>query len=63
MMNLMKSGGNPQAMFQNMVMSNPQVAETVNLINSQYGGDARAAFYAECEKKGADPNQILSMLQ
>ena len=62
MMNLMKSGGNPKGMMQNMLMSNPKYGAVMDLVN-QYGGDARAAFYGECQKAGIDPNQIISMLK
>ena len=62
MMNLMKSGGNPQAMVQNMLASSPQANTVMNLVN-QHDGDARAAFYDLAKQKGVDPDQFLSMLQ
>ena len=62
MMNMMRSGGNPQAMVQNMLASSPQGSMIMNLIQ-QHGGDARAAFYDLAKQKGADPNQIFEMLK
>lgn len=62
LMNLVKSGGNPQQMFQSMMANNPQYGQVMNLVN-QHGGDARAAFYALAKEKGVDPNQILDMLK
>ena len=62
MMNLLRSGGNPQAMVQNMLASSPKGSTVMNLVN-QHGGDARAAFYDLAKQKGVDPNQILNMLK
>ena len=62
MMNLMRSGGNPQGMVQNMLMQDPNYSSVMNLVK-QYNGDAKTAFYEECKKKGVDPNSILGMMQ
>lgn len=62
MMNLLRSGGNPQAMVQNMIRQSPQGSAVMSIIQ-QHGGDARAAFYDLAKQKGVDPNQILGMLQ
>ncbi|MBQ4254273.1 MAG: hypothetical protein II712_05520, partial [Erysipelotrichaceae bacterium] len=62
MMNMMRFGGNPQAMVQSMLSSSPQGSMVMNLIQ-QHGGDARAAFYDLAKQKGADPNQVLEMLK
>ena len=62
MMNLFRSGGNPQAMVQNMLATSPQASTVMNLVN-QHGGDARSAFYDLAKQKGVDPEQFLSMLQ
>lgn len=61
-MNMMRSGGNPQAMMQNMLMNDPKYGEVMKLVN-QHGGDARAAFYDLAQQKGVDPNEIIRMLQ
>lgn len=45
-----------------LINKNQRVANTMNLINSQYGGDPQKAFYAEANKMGINPDQIFSML-
>ena len=62
MMNMLRSGGNPQAMMQGLMQNNPQMGAVMELVN-QHGGDARAAFYDLARQKGVDPNQILNMLK
>ena len=61
-MGMINSAGNPQAMMNQMLTSNPQFKQVMDLIN-QSGGDPRKAFYALAEQKGVDPNDILSMLK
>lgn len=62
MMGMINSAGNPQAMMNHMLTSNPQFKQVMDLIN-QSGGDPRKAFYALAEQKGIDPNDILSMMK
>jgi len=62
MMGMINSAGNPQAMMNQMLTSNPQFKQVMDLIN-QSGGDPRKAFYALAEQKGVDPNDILSMMK
>ena len=62
-MQMMKNGGNPQAMVQNMLMQDPKYSSIMSVVNQQYGGDAKAAFYGECERMGVDPNQVINMLK
>ena len=62
MMNLVRSAGNPQAMLQSLIQSNPQMQQVMSLIN-QAGGDPKAAFYQLAQDKGIDPDQILAMLR
>ena len=62
MMGMINSAGNPQAMMNQMLTSNPQFKQVMDLIN-QSGGDPRKAFYALAEQKGIDPNDILSMMK
>lgn len=59
MINMMKAGGNPQAMVNQMMQSNPQI----NQIIQQYGGDPQTAFYKFAEANGIDPNEVLNMLK
>ena len=62
MMNAVRSAGNPQAMLQSMAMGNPQLRQALDMIQRS-GGDPQKAFYALCEQKGVDPQQILSALK
>ena len=60
--NLFKNAGNPQALLQNMIQSNPQVRQVMQFVQ-QNGGDAKAAFYKLAQEKGVNPDQILNMLK
>lgn len=62
MFDAVKNAGNPQAVLQQLMKSNPQVQQAANYI-SQHGGDGKAAFYALAKEKGMDPNQILNMFR
>ena len=53
---------NPMDWVRQRVRENPQYQQLIDVID-QNGGDPKAAFYAECEKRGADPNQILNQVQ
>lgn len=49
-----------------MILSRvPGYQDVMNLVNQYGGGEqgARAAFYAEAERKGVDPNLIFEMLR
>ena len=53
---------NPQLMLNQLMTSNPQLKQVMDIIN-QSGGDPQKAFYALAEQKGVDPNEILNMLK
>lgn len=59
--NLAKSK-NPTELIQNMMLNNPQMKNAVNTIQ-QLGGDPKTAFYTLAQKKGVDPELILSQLR
>ena len=61
-MNMIRAAGNPQAMINQMISSNPQMKQAMDLIN-QHGGDPMKAFYAEAERRGVDPQQIIDMMK
>lgn len=61
-LNLLRSGGNPNAIMSTLMQSNPQMASVMNLVN-QHGGDARTAFFEEAKRRGVDPDQIINMLK
>ena len=62
LMGMVNSGGKTGQMAELALKRHPaypQVEQTIQ----QYGGDARAAFYAEAQRRGIDPNQILELLR
>lgn len=54
-----KNAGNPQAMLQQALKNNPQIAQAMQNAN----GDPKAAFYALAKQKGIDPNEILNAIK
>lgn len=62
MMNMVKMSQNPQAMINQMMMNNPQMQQVMQIVQ-QHGGDPMKAFYAEAEKRGVDPQEIMEMLK
>ena len=62
MMSIIKMSQNPQEALNQMLASNPQMKQVVDIIN-QSGGDPKKAFYTMAERNGVDPQQILNMLQ
>ena len=61
-MSTLRNAGNPQAMFNQMLMQNPRIREVMKYVNDN-GGNAEQAFYKMAEQKGVDPNEIISALQ
>jgi len=51
----------PQGVVRNMIQSNPQFKQVMDLVNKN-GGDPRKAFYSLAEQKGIDPSDILKEL-
>lgn len=62
MMQMIKSSGNPQMMFQQMLSQNEQIQQVMQYINNN-GGNAEKAFYKLAAEKGINPNEILQMLK
>lgn len=61
-MNQIKMAQNPQYALNQMLMSNPQLAQAVNFIKSS-GGNPQQAFYNLAQQKGVDPQMVLNELQ
>lgn len=59
MWNNLKTLSNPQQAINNMIQSNPQL----NQIMQMSKGDPKQAFYSLAQQKGIDPNYILNMLK
>ena len=57
----MKNSSNPQELMQQLVNSNPQFKQLMDVINSS--GDPQKLFYAMAQKQGVDPESILSLLK
>lgn len=62
MMTMLRTAQNPTAMLNQMVTSNPQLKQVMDIVQ-QYGGDSMKAFHAVAKQKGVDPNEILNMLR
>ena len=59
--NQIKTSSNPQQVFEQALLSNPDLKKTVDLINSM--GDPQKLFYTMAQQQGKDPNSVLSMLK
>lgn len=62
MMSAVRSAQNPQAALNNLIMNNPQMKQVMDIVQ-KHGGDPMAAFRAEAEARGVDPEEILRMLK
>ena len=62
MMQMVRSAGNPQAALGMLAERYPQLKEAMEIVN-RHGGDPWAAFRAEAEARGVDPNEILNMMK
>ena len=58
---LIKASPNPSDMITNLVKTNPQVKQTMDIVN-QYNGDPKKAFFEIARQRGIDPQSILSQL-
>ena len=59
---MLQNASNPQQAFIQMLQGNPNVKAVMDVVN-QHGGDPQKAFYAEANRRGVDPEQVLSMLR
>lgn len=62
MMQMVRGAQNPNAMLQMMAQQNPQLQQAMSIVQ-QAGGDPQKAFYALCQQRGVDPQQILNALK
>lgn len=62
MISMVKSSGNPQLMLNQLMQSNPQMQQVMQIVQ-KYGGDPNKAFYALAEEKGINPQEILDLLK
>ena len=59
---VLKSSGNPQAILNQLMQTNPNMKQVMEIIQ-QYGGDANKAFYEIAKQKGIDPQEILDLMK
>lgn len=62
MMQMIRSAGNPQAMINQMMMTNPQIKQAMDFVKAS-GVDPKAAFYRLAEQRGINPQDILNQLK
>ena len=62
MMNMVKGAQNPQAMLNQIMLSNPRMKQVMEIVN-QYGGDPDRAFQAVAQQNGINPQEIMNMLR
>ena len=57
-----RASKNPQQLLTHMAMQNPQLKQTLSLINS-CGQSPKDLFYQATQRMGVNPESILSMLR
>ena len=62
MMNAIRTAQNPQLVMNQLIMSNPQMKQVMDIVQ-KHGGDPMAAFRAEAEARGINPDEIMGMLK
>lgn len=62
MMQMLRSASDPQAMLNQLIQTNPNVREVMNIVK-QHGNDPKRAFYALAEQKGINPQSVLEQLK
>lgn len=61
-MNQLKMVQNPQAALSQLMQTNPQLQQAMNIIKL-YGGDPQSAFYTMAKQAGVDPQEVLNNLR
>ena len=62
LMNTVRFAQNPQAAMSQLVMSNPQMKQVMDIVN-QYGGDEMKAREATAAQFGMTADEVLAMLR
>lgn len=62
MAGMVRSANDPNAMLRMLAQNNPQLRQVMDMIQ-QSGGSPQRAFYAACEQRGVNPQDILEMLK
>lgn len=62
MMGMVQAAQNPTEMLNQMMASNPQLKQVMDIVK-ECGGNPTAAFYSMADKMGVDPQEIMDMLK
>ena len=62
MMSAVRTAQNPQLALNQLIMNNPQMKQVMDIVQ-KHGGDPMAAFRAEAEARGVDPDEIMAMIR
>ena len=62
MMQMVRSAGDPRAMLNQLMMTNPNMRQAMEIVQ-RYGGDAMTAFRETARERGIDPQEILDMMK
>lgn len=60
MLQNLKSVQNPDAVISRLAGSNPLLGNVMRMLN---GRNPQQVFYAECQRMGIDPNEIINLLK
>ena len=62
MMNAVRTAQNPQLMLNQLIMTNPQMKQVMDIVQ-KHGGDPMTAFRMEAQARGVDPQEIMDMMR
>lgn len=62
MIKMIRSAGDPQLMLRQVLQTNPQLQQVMEIVRN-YGGDANKAFYDIAKKNGFDPQEIMDLIR
>ena len=62
MMTMVRAAQNPQLALNQLIMTNPQMKQVMDIVQ-KHGGDPMTAFRKEAEANGINPDEIMGMLR
>ena len=62
MMSMVRTAQNPQLALNQLIMSNPQMKQVMDIVN-QYGGDSMAALDEVAKQCGMTSDEVLRMIR
>ena len=60
MMGMLRTAQNPQQAFMQAAQQNPALGNIMQMVS---GKDPRQVFYAECQRRGVNPDDIINQLR